>query len=206
MESGVLVVRLLRSCFVPRYTRRLNDVSLNKKHLAVFVYGSTYGRRLAIPVSRQASSVKLPAQSCCASSANHLSFSSFVALLFFFSSVLLSIRGCLQSHITAWYTYMHTSAYRYTYAHIHLSRVVTYGDRYRVPLICHEVKRLLLFVSFPLFIFLSFPFLCNFSLRSSSSAIYLRFLFLSVSWPFPLRSLALFYRGDDLPTRHSRNN
>lgn len=111
----------LRSCFVPRYTRRLNDVSLNKKHLAVFVYGSTYGRRLAIPVSRQASSVKLPAQSCCASSANHLSFSSFVALLFFFSSVLLSIRGCLQSHISAWYTYMHTSAYLYICTHSPIS-------------------------------------------------------------------------------------
>lgn len=158
MESGVLVVRLLRLCFVPRYTRGLNDVSLNKKHLAVFVYGSTYGRRLAIPVSRQASSVKLPAQSCCASSANHPSFSSFVALLFFFSSVLLSIRGCLQSHISAWYTYMHTSAYLYICTHSAIrSRDLWWSIQSAAHLPRGETTTILRLVSSLYFPFFSLP-------------------------------------------------
>lgn len=39
---------------------------------------------------------------------------------------------------------MHTYAYLYIYIHTFTyPRVVTYGDRYRVPLICHRLKRLL---------------------------------------------------------------
>lgn len=39
---------------------------------------------------------------------------------------------------------MATLQYIHTYSHIYLSSAVTSGDRYRVPLICHEVERLLL--------------------------------------------------------------
>ena len=123
-------------------------------------------------------------------------YSSLLSLSFLSSSALLSIRGCLPA-IAISASGVHPYAYLRVSMHIHtlgyLSRVVTYGDRYRVPLICHELQRLLhttLRLVFSPFIFL---------LTSSSSSV------ISLPPPFSLPrvslpSLALFRRGDDLPT------
>ena len=148
--------------------RRLNDVSLNKKHSAVFVYGS-YVYAMAEGTARRERGRKEGARFSQVTSAKLLclvlSFFSFL-----FSSALLSIRGCVSAasnrYKRLWGTpicipsrvSMHIRTLGY------LSRVVTYGDRYRVPLICHELQRLLLFVSFSLSLSLYFSLLSVISL------------------------------------------
>lgn len=73
-------------------------------------------RRLAVPVSREASSVKLPTQSRCASSANCSSFSSSFPSLFLFVRSPLNTRFPAIA-ISTWCTYMHTYAYLYMFTH-----------------------------------------------------------------------------------------
>lgn len=110
-------------CFVSRniYGSSMMYVYIVKqKALGCVCIRKYIRRRLAVPVSREASSVKLPTQSRCASSANCPSFSSSFPSLFLFVRSPLNTRFPAIA-ISAWCTYMHTYAYLYIYSHIHLS-------------------------------------------------------------------------------------
>lgn len=106
-------------CFVSRniYGSSMMYVYIVKqKALGCVCIRKYIRRRLAVPVSREASSVKLPTQSRCASSANCPSFSSSFPSLFLFVRSPLNTRFPAIA-ISAWCTYMHTYAYLYIFTH-----------------------------------------------------------------------------------------